>query len=91
MFFWIAAIVADAAAVYPNHIKTLLASGVSTFVINGKLVFSNGSKDRPEYPILCNWVFDNFKWADELFAKALRSLEFCVLVNNNLCGKLFLW
>ena len=42
-----AAIVAEAAAVNPNQIKTLLASGVSTFVINGKLVFSNGSKDRP--------------------------------------------
>ena len=27
--------------------------------------------------------------ADESFAKALRSLETCVLVNNNLCGKLF--
>ena len=27
--------------------------------------------------------------ADEPFAKALRSLETCVLVNNNLSGKLF--
>ena len=27
--------------------------------------------------------------AEELFAKALRSFETCVLVNNNLCGKLF--
>ena len=26
--------------------------------------------------------------AGELFAKALQSLETCVLVNNNLCGKL---
>ena len=26
---------------------------------------------------------------DELFIKALRSFETCVLVNNNLCGKLF--
>ena len=26
---------------------------------------------------------------DELFTKALRSFETCVLVNNNLCGKLF--
>ena len=25
---------------------------------------------------------------DESFAKALQSLETCVLVNNNLCGKL---
>ena len=27
--------------------------------------------------------------AGELFAKALQSLETCVLVNNNLCGKLY--
>ena len=27
--------------------------------------------------------------ADKKFAKALRSLKNCVLVNNNLCGKLF--
>ena len=40
--------------------------------------------------ILCNLVFDNFILADELFAKALRSLKIGLLVNNNLCGKLFL-
>ena len=39
--------------------------------------------------ILFNWIFDNFILAEELFAKALRSFETCVLVNNNLCGKLF--
>ena len=38
--------------------------------------------------ILHNWVFDNFITADESFAKALRSFETYVLVNNNLCGKL---
>ena len=32
---------------------------------------------------------NNFILADELFAKALRSLEAYVLVNNNLCGKLY--
>ena len=30
----------------------------------------------------------DFILADESFAKALRSLETCVSVNNNLCGKL---
>ena len=32
--------------------------------------------------------FNNFILADEPFKKALRSFETCVLVNNNLCGKL---
>ena len=38
---------------------------------------------------LCKWVFDNFILADEPFAKALRNFETCVLINKNLCGKLF--
>ena len=36
VFSWIAASVADAAAVNPNGNKTLLANGVSTSFINGK-------------------------------------------------------
>ena len=34
-FLWIAASVADAAAVNPNGIETLLANGLSTFPIKG--------------------------------------------------------
>ena len=92
MLLGIAAFVADAAAVNPNGIKTLLANGFSTFLIKGNLVFDNGPKSLPKSPpncpILCNWVFDDFILAEQLFAKALRSLETCVLVNNNLWGKL---
>ena len=33
--------------------------------------------------------FDNFVLAEELFVKAFRSFGTCVLVNNNLCGRLF--
>ena len=91
-FFWIATSVADAVAVNPNGIKTLLASVFSTFFIKGKSVFSNGlwnlPKNSPDCPILCNWVFDDFILADEFFAKVFRNLETHVLVNNNLCGKL---
>ena len=51
----------------------LLANGVSTFSINGTLIFSNGSKNirknPPDCPILCNWVFDSFILADEPFTK----------------------
>ena len=54
---------------------------------------SNGSKGLPENlpncPILCNWIFDSFILADEPFAKTLRSFKACVLVNENLCSKLF--
>ena len=94
-FFWIAISVADA-AVNPNGLKTLLVNGFSRFFIKGKPVFSNGPrtlengpKNLPECLILCNWDFEYFILAEESFAKALRSLETCALVKNNLCGKLF--
>ena len=93
IFLWIAASVADAAAANPNVIKTLLANGLSIFPVTGNQFFSNRPKglsgNSPDYSILCNWVFDNLILADEFFAKALGSLETCVLVNSNLCGKLF--
>ena len=38
--------------------------------------------------ILDIWVFENFILVCEPFAKALRSLETYVSVNNSLCGKL---
>ena len=41
------------------------------------------TRNNPNYNILDRLVFDHFVLADELFAKALRSLETCRLVNNN--------
>ena len=46
-------------------------------------------KSPPDCPILCNWVFESFILADESFAKALRIFKTCLLVNNNLCKKIF--
>ena len=61
--------------------------------MKGNPVFSNGPKslhkNPPDCTILFYWIFNNFILAEELFAKALRSFETCVLVNNNLCGKSF--
>ena len=41
IFLCIPASAADAAAVHPKGIKTLLANGLITFFINGNPVFSN--------------------------------------------------
>ena len=86
IFWWIAV------AVNPNG-ETLLTNGLNTFSTKGNPVFSNGCKSLPknphDSPILCNWVFDNFILAEELFAKDLWSLKTCALVNNYLCRKLF--
>ena len=46
-FFWIAASVANAAAVTSNYIKTSFASGGSTFFINGKPTIVNEAKNSP--------------------------------------------
>ena len=50
--------VADAAAVNPNGIKTLLTNYLSTFLIKGNPGFSNGPKslpkNPPDCPILCS-------------------------------------
>ena len=70
----------------------LLTNGLSTFFITDNPVFSNVHegllKNPPDLPVLCNWVFDNFILGEELFAKALLCIETCLLLNNNLCGKL---
>ena len=94
-FFWIApSVAAAAAAAAVNHkgTKTSLANGLSTFPIKGKPVFSYCPRSLPRNPLNCiildNWVFKNFILADYLFAKASQILEACVLVNNNLWGKL---
>ena len=91
-FLCIPASTADAAAVNPNGIKKLWANGLMTFAIKGSPVFNNGPrsllKNHPHCIILDNWVFDNLISADELFAKTLQRFATCLLVNNNLWGKL---
>ena len=70
----IVASVADAAAVNPNDINTLLVNDFSRSLIKGKPVFINGQgslpKNPPGSPILINYVFDNFILTDEPFTKA---------------------
>ena len=87
IFLCIPASAADAAAVNPKGINTLLANGLSTFDIKGNSVFSKEPNNLPKNPpdsiIFDNWVFDNLILADELVAKALRRFETSVLVNNN--------
>ena len=62
IFLCIPASAADAAAVNPKEIKTLLANDLITFFINGNPVFSNGPSNLPKNPLDCiildNWIFD---------------------------------
>ena len=66
---------------------------MSFSIISSPSDFENESKEligfnktSSNYIILYSYVFK--KIYDESFAKALRIFETCVLVNNNLCGKL---
>ena len=63
IFLCIPTSAADAAAVKPKGIKTLLANGLMTFFINGDPVFinrpSNLLRNPPHCIIFDNWVFDN--------------------------------
>ena len=68
-FLCIPASAADAAAVNPKGIKTLLANGLITFYISGNPVFSYGPRSLPRNPFVCiilnNWVFDSLMSADK--------------------------
>ena len=48
ILFWIAASVADAAAVNPNGIKSLVANGLRIFFIKDKPAFGNGHRILPK-------------------------------------------
>ena len=56
IFSWIAASVADAAAVNPDGIKTLLANGSNAFPIKGNEVFNNCLES------LLKNLLDNLSW-----------------------------
>ena len=79
IFLCIPASAADAAAVNPIGINTLLANGLITFDIKGNPVFSNGPinllKNPPDCIILDKWVFDNLISANELFARLFEDLK----------------
>ena len=53
IFLWVAAFVADGAAVNPNGVKALLANGLSTLPIKGNAAFCNVHKSLPRYPTDC--------------------------------------
>ena len=75
-YLWIAASIADSAAANPNGIKTLLSNGFITFSIIDNPAFNNSPKSQLKNPPnLCNWVFDNFVLAEELFAKLYKAMK----------------
>ena len=52
------------------------------------LVTNSLPRNPPDWTILDNWVFDKLISVDDLLAKALRRFLTCLLIDNNLSGKL---
>ena len=84
-FFVYCTSVADAAAVKPN-----VPNGLIKDFNKGIPDFKNGAKNLKNSPfcILDYCALDNLILVDVWLAKALQIFAACVLVNDNLCGKL---
>ena len=90
-FFWIPASIAEAAAVIPNGAKTFFAKGIATLINGPAKLLNKDPKNPPDWIILLIYALENYKPADILLFKAFLNFVFCLLVNNNSCGKLFPW
>ena len=64
------------------------ANDVISGIIGGQNILGGPNRNPPNCTFLDNWIFEDFILANEPFTKALQIFETCVLVNNNLCGKL---
>ena len=81
IFLFVAAYVADAAAV-----RRSIPNGLITDFSKANPNFNNGAKNlkNPPVYILVNCTFDNLISVDVWLVKALRRFATCLLVNNNL-------
>ena len=93
IFLYIHASAADAAAINPKGIKTILANGLIIIYINGNPVFdnrpSNLPKNPPDWTILEVSALQSFKSIDILLLNTFLTFVFRLVVNNNSCGKSF--
>ena len=79
-FFWISASIAEAAAVIPT-----------TFINGPANLLNKDPKNPPDWIILVIWALESFISIYVLLLRAFLSFVFCLIVNNNSCGKLFSW
>ena len=87
--FWIPASIAEAAAVIPNGGKTFFAKGTATFINGAANLLNEEPKNPPDWLILEIWALESYNSFGILLLKAFLSFAFCLVVNNNSCGKSF--
>ena len=67
----------------------LFAKGTATVINRPLILLNNEPKNAEDWISLDIWALDNFISVDILFWTAFLNFVFCLVVNNNWCGKLF--
>ena len=71
------------------ELKHFFAKGTAIFINGPAILLNNDPENPPDRIILEIWSLENFKSVDILLLKAFLTFVFCLVVNNNSCGKLF--
>ena len=79
IFFWIAASIAEAAAVIPYEAETFFAKGIAAFINGPDNLLNNDPKDPPDWIILEIWALESFKSVDILLLNVFLSFVFVLL------------
>ena len=71
------------------ELKHFLLKGIATFINGPANLLDKDPKNPPGWIILEFCALESFKSVDVLLLKAFLQFVFCLVVNNNSCGKLF--
>ena len=77
----------DIAAFKPNGANTFLANGIAIFINGPANLFNALPKNPPDCIIFFICVLLNFISVAELLLRGFLNLVFCLVVNNNSCGR----
>ena len=79
--------ITDIAAVKPNGANKFLANGNATFINGPANLLNNLPKNPPDCIIFFISALLNFISVAELLLTAFLNFVFCLVVNNNSCGR----
>ena len=88
-FVWIPASFAEAVAVIHNEAKTFFTKGIATFIYGPANLPNNDPKNPRDRIMLEIWALESFKLDDILLLNVFLSSIYCLVVNNNSCGRSF--
>ena len=71
------------------ELKCFFAKGTAILIRGPANLLNKDPNNPPDWIILKIWILESFRSVDVLLLKAFISFVFCLVGNNNLCGKLF--